>query len=43
MCKGTHSMIEVKFKIHERLVLSLGKYRTNNFKNNPRVVKTLFP
>jgi hypothetical protein len=33
-------MIEVKFRIHERHVLSLGKYRTNNFMNNQRLVKT---
>ncbi len=26
--KGSHSMIEVKFRVHERLILSLGKYKT---------------
>jgi hypothetical protein len=41
--KGRHSIIEGKFRIHERLVLSLGKYRTNNFMKNQRLVKTLFP
>jgi len=32
-------MIEAKFRIHERHILSLGKYRTNNFMNNQRLVK----
>jgi hypothetical protein len=32
-------MIKVKFRIHERLVLSLGKYITNNFMNNQRLIK----
>jgi len=41
--KGKHSMVDMKFRIHKRLVLSLGKYRTSNFMNNQRLVKTPFP
>jgi hypothetical protein len=41
--KGRHSTLDMKFKIHKRFVLSLGKYRTNNFMNNQRLVKTRFP
>jgi hypothetical protein len=41
--QGRHSVIEVKFKIHEKLVLSLGKYRINNFMNNQRLVRTPSP
>jgi hypothetical protein len=41
--KGRHSMVGMKFRIHKSLVLSLGKYKTNNFMNNQRLVKTPFP
>jgi hypothetical protein len=41
--KGKHSMIELKFRIHEKPISSLGKYRTNKFTNNQRLVKTPFP
>jgi hypothetical protein len=41
--KEKHSMIEVKFRVHERPILSLGKYKTNNFMNNQRLVKTPSP
>jgi hypothetical protein len=41
--KGRHSLVDTKFRIHKRLVLSLGKYRTNNFMNNQRLVKIPFP
>jgi hypothetical protein len=41
--KGKHSMIEMKFRIHERPILSLEKYKTNTFMNNQRLVKTPLP